>query len=280
MPHQGANPVNTGQPVGGVDSGGSFHILLTDNTGVLQTSGGGGGGGTVNQGTPNTPANSWPVEVTDGTNILGTSAHPVRVDPTGVTVQPVSLSANQSVNVAQIAGSSTSTAATGVQKVGVVGNAGAIFDGATAATVPANALQTGLRAATTYPTAVTDGQMVGGMSDKAGRQVAVLNAPRDLVGTAVVSNNSTASGVSFIGSGGAGVFTDIVTLVLTNRSATASVVSLTDGTATYTFAIAANGGMCCNFPTPLPATSSATAWTIGNSATVAFDYVAVYIKNK
>ena len=52
---------------------------------------------TVNQGTPNTAANSWPVEVTDGTNVLGTSSHPVRVDPTGVTTQPVSgtVTANQ-----------------------------------------------------------------------------------------------------------------------------------------------------------------------------------------
>lgn len=45
---------------------------------------------TGNQGTPNTLANAWPVEVTDGTNVLGTSAHPVRTDPTGTTTQPVS----------------------------------------------------------------------------------------------------------------------------------------------------------------------------------------------
>lgn len=53
--------------------------------------------GTVNQGTANSAANSWPVEITDGTNILGTSAHPVRTDPTGSTTQPVSgtITANQ-----------------------------------------------------------------------------------------------------------------------------------------------------------------------------------------
>jgi hypothetical protein len=45
---------------------------------------------TANQGTPNTLANGWPVEITDGTNILGTSSHPVRIDPTGTTTQPVS----------------------------------------------------------------------------------------------------------------------------------------------------------------------------------------------
>lgn len=45
---------------------------------------------TANQGTPNSIGNSWPVEVTDGTNILGTAAHPLRVDPTGTTTQPIS----------------------------------------------------------------------------------------------------------------------------------------------------------------------------------------------
>jgi hypothetical protein len=44
----------------------------------------------IAQGAPTTPANAWPVEVTDGTNVLGTPTHPVKVDPTGTTVQPVS----------------------------------------------------------------------------------------------------------------------------------------------------------------------------------------------
>lgn len=48
--------------------------------------------GGVDQGNPNTLANGWPVEITDGYNILGTLAHPVRVDPTGTTTQPVSIS--------------------------------------------------------------------------------------------------------------------------------------------------------------------------------------------
>lgn len=45
---------------------------------------------TSDQGLPNTLANAWPVEITDGTNILGTLANPIRVDPTGTTTQPVS----------------------------------------------------------------------------------------------------------------------------------------------------------------------------------------------
>lgn len=45
---------------------------------------------TANQGTAAALAGAWPVEVTDGTNVLGTSSHPIRIDPTGTTTQPVS----------------------------------------------------------------------------------------------------------------------------------------------------------------------------------------------
>ena len=126
---------------------------------------------------------------------------------------PAALPANQSVNVAQINGVTplmgNGTTGTGSQRVTIasdntafavnatlsaettkvigtvrdVGNVGGVFDAATAATVPANAIQQGARAATAYPTAVTDGQLVGEMADKAGRLVTVLNTPRDLVGT-------------------------------------------------------------------------------------------------
>jgi hypothetical protein len=68
---------------------------------------------TANQGTANTLANAWPVEVTDGTNILGTSSHPVRIDPTGTTTQPISgtVTANAGTgtfaeNLTQVGGSS------------------------------------------------------------------------------------------------------------------------------------------------------------------------------
>lgn len=45
---------------------------------------------TANQGSAAALAGAWPVEITDGTNVLGTSSHPVRIDPTGTTTQPVS----------------------------------------------------------------------------------------------------------------------------------------------------------------------------------------------
>ena len=49
----------------------------------------GGGGGTVTQGPAGLITAPWFVELSDGTNQQGTSAHPIRIDPTGTTAQPV-----------------------------------------------------------------------------------------------------------------------------------------------------------------------------------------------
>lgn len=160
-----------------------------------------------------------------------------------------------------------------------IGNAGAAFDAATGATVPANALQAGDRAATALPTAVADGQLVAPMTDKYGRQVVVLGTVRDLVGCASVQTTDQSSH-NLLASGGTGVFTDLISLAITNETATATVVSLSDGTITYKFAIAANGGIVNQWNATLPASSSATAWTVTSSATVTLDFVVTYAKNK
>lgn len=61
--------------------GGNTNAVKTDGSGVTQPVSGSvsvSGSVTTNQGTPTSAANSWPVEVTDGTNTLGTSAHPLQ----------------------------------------------------------------------------------------------------------------------------------------------------------------------------------------------------------
>ncbi len=92
--------------------------------------------------------------------------------------------------------------------------------------------------------------------------------------------STAASPATMIASGGAGVYTDITELVLTNESATATIVSITDGTLTYKFALAGNGGLTKTFATPLKASSTATAWQVSNSAAVNVDCVGVVINNK
>ena len=93
MPHQGAQPVDlTGSAVMGADYNQSppeLHVLSTDSTGKLLVSVSAVVADNVNQGAPGTVAGSWFVEQTDGTNVIGTSAHPIRIDPTGTTIQPV-----------------------------------------------------------------------------------------------------------------------------------------------------------------------------------------------
>jgi hypothetical protein len=67
------------------------------------------------------------------------------------------LTANQSVNVAQIGATNTVTAAAGVQKVGIVGNANGALDAANNAALPANVVMAGVQtiAQGTQPTAAT-----------------------------------------------------------------------------------------------------------------------------
>jgi hypothetical protein len=227
------------------------------------------------------PANSLQVGGNDGTNAYaiplasGGGSVVISGTVTGITNQV-------DTNLKQVGGANTSTAASGVQKVGVVGNAGAAFDAPVSGTAPANVIYEGLRGSTTVPTAVTDGQIVAARSDKYGNPISILNAPRDLIGT-VQLNSSSGSAVSFISAGAANVFNDIITLIITNETTTATIVSLSDngaGGTVYKFAIAASGGIVINFPTPLPQGTAAVAWDVLNSAAVALDYIAVYAKNK
>lgn len=76
--------------------------------------------------------------------------------------------ANSAINVAQVNGSTVSTAATGVQKVGVVGNAGATVDSTVAAgTAPTNAIAVGSVYNTSAP-APTNGQAMAQQADQSG----------------------------------------------------------------------------------------------------------------
>jgi hypothetical protein len=76
---------------------------------------------TINQGTPGTNATAWPVEVTDGTNVLGTPTHPVKTDPTGTTTQPVS----GTVAVSSVAGTVAVTES-GTWNIGTVASVTAV----------------------------------------------------------------------------------------------------------------------------------------------------------
>jgi hypothetical protein len=106
-----------------------------------------------------------------------------------------------------------------------------------------------------------------------------INGSRANANLGTFSVQSTSSSPStLIAAGATGVFNDIITLVLTNEG-TATIVSISDGTTTYKYALGANAGLNINFPSTLPATSSATAWTISNSASQTVDASGVYLKD-
>ncbi len=82
-------------PLGQAAMTGSAPVVIASDQSPVPVSDGGGsltvdGTVTSNQGTAASLAGGWPVKVTDGVNILGSPTHPVRVDPTGTTTQPVS----------------------------------------------------------------------------------------------------------------------------------------------------------------------------------------------
>lgn len=255
--------------------------------------------GTVNQGTSPwvcslasttvtgtvavTQSGTWTVGISAAQTIAVTQATASSLNATVVQGTAASLNATV-VGTGTFAVQAAQSGTWNVGTVTTVGTVSAITampgSGATGSAVPAGADYEGLFAVTsTFPTAATPGNLVGAMGDKAGRAVQVINSTRELTGAASLDSSSS-SAVSFIASGGASVFTDITELIITNDSATATIVTLSDGTATYKFAINANGGLTKSFLSPLPATSAATAWTVLNSAAVSCHYIAVYAKNK
>lgn len=74
-------PLPTGAATSANQTNGTHKTQVVDGSGNVQPSG-------------DTVARSVNVAVNDGTNVIGTAAHPVKVDPTGTTTQPVSLASS------------------------------------------------------------------------------------------------------------------------------------------------------------------------------------------
>jgi hypothetical protein len=195
---------------------------------------------------------------------------------------PVVLASNQSAGAfpATQTVTGTVTVGTGPATQTVAGTVVVAAEGSLAATAPTQAIYEGLLAATAYPTAVTGGQLVGAMGDKAGRMVAVMSAPRDLVSTATLAVTSTAA--QFIPAGAAGVFQDIAHLIVTSSMTAAATFLLVDtaGPTTYTFNLAPNGGMVSAFPVPLKQGAAAASWTALLAAAGTVNALAIYVSNK
>lgn len=156
-----------------------------------------------------TSGNMSPLQVDSGGKLLVNVGATISSLP-GVNINAGSniigaLTANQSVNVAQINGSTVSTAATGVQKVGIVGNAGASIDATVGAgTAPTNMVAVGGLYNSTEISPTT-GQSAALQLDSKGRvRMVLMDAAANTRGQNVNANNA------------AGVYIDQTTIGTTN----------------------------------------------------------------
>jgi len=196
-----------------------------------------------------------------------------------VTPDSVALPANQSVNVAQLNGHTTvEGGANGVLAVG--GN------NASGASITQNPLVAGAQAITALPTAVSNAQNVALSADKFGRPVVLVGSIRDLTITQTTTLSATTSETTIVTAGAAGIFNDLVMLIVSNTSASTNTrIDFRDTTGgSVLFSLQSVGGAApvgFALPIPIPQTSTATNWT-AQCATSTTDVriYAVAVKNK
>lgn len=207
-------------------SSGRVHV---DGSGVTQPV-----SGTV---TANQGGSNWTANITQfgGTNLsTGTGAGGAGI-PRVTISNDSSLAANQSVNVNQIAGSAVSTAAAGVQKVGVVGNANAAFDAANAAAPPANRLATG-----GLTSGATGGLMVSPTHCDSFANVNIVTATTTLIVTGVSGRHVRICGISLVTAGA----NNVALISGTGATCGTGTTGMTGGTTAATgYNFAANGGI-------------------------------------
>ena len=154
--------------------------------------------------------------------------------------------------------------------------------GGTGAAVPAGAVLAGARAQNANPTAVTNGQMVALAADLAGRLIVTPLNYRTLHGATATTISATGA-TTIAAAGGANVFRDIVSLVITTAGAAAQTITISDGTLSWIIdypdaALAPAGPFVIVFgDTPLRATTANTAWTANQSVATACHYLVTFV---
>ena len=267
-----------------LDASGNLKVNVNASSGSTTVSGtvtaNQGGTWTMQQGTPPwsvSQSGAWTVTANAGSGTF-TVAGTVTANQGG---------APWSQNITQVNGSAVTTSATGQMKVGVVGNAGGAFDAADGATAPANVLNVGGAAMTTLPTAVTAGQMANVATDKFGRQVTLPQTTRDNIGTQTTTITTTTE-TTIVTAGAAGIFNDVMMLIVSNTAASGSDTRIDFRMATagtVIFSLMSRGGQQpVGFSMGGPAIPQATAaanWT-AQLATAVTDIrvFAVFAKNQ
>jgi hypothetical protein len=146
-----------------------------------------------------------------------------------------------------------------------------------------NPVKVGGQARTTLPTAVADADRVNFIADDLGRQVVMPFAPRDLIVHNRISLTSTTE-TTLISAGGAGVFRDLLFVILSNESASEVRVDIRDatgGTVRLSVDLAADGGgAVVKLPVPLTQATANNAWSAQLSAAVSTVYITAICINQ
>lgn len=167
---------------------------------------------------------------------------------------------------------------------GVTGAAAISGDTASGSSDAGNPVKVGGLAKTSLPTAVSDGQRVGQMHDKFGRQVVLPVTIRDLTGTqtTTISNSTTETTIVTAASS---TFNDVLMLVISNTSGSPTRIDFRDTTGgSVLFSLYAPANDTRGFSlggVAIPQTSVNTNWT-AQCATAVTDIriYAVFAKNK
>lgn len=208
-----------------------------------------------------------------------------------VGIDQTTVGTTNAVSLAQI-GSTTASTGNGTTGAGSLrvtlssdNNAIALAgQGVLATTAPSNATQTGVRAQTTNPTAVTSGQMVSPTADKTGKLVTV-DAIRTLKLSQKTTLSNTTAETTVVTAGTSGVFNDVFSVILANTGATSTKVDLRDSTAGAVIAtLYVPAGETRGFTLPAGSgytqTTAANNWTAQcGSATTAMEVSVIYIQN-
>lgn len=207
------------------------------------------------------------VGLTAGANLIGITG-----------IDQTTPGTTNAIDLKTIGGVTAPTLNTGASNAGTLRVAiAAVAQGASISERP---IVVGAAGMTANPTAVANLQSAVLMADKLGRLVVVNNHVRDLVASADLTLTSTTTPTTLIAAGGASVFTDITNLVIGNSSATATLVTLSDGTASHIYSLPPTSTIVIPYATPLKATTANTAWTLACGTSVASVYAVVqYVKD-
>jgi len=274
----------------GATNAGTLRVTLSnDSSGQVSLAAGAQiiGSLAANQSVNNAQISGTAMSVNNGNSDAGTQRVTLSADGTGQVRLAAgsatigALTANQSVNLAQVAGGTAITS-------GVTGSQAVGGDTASATADAGNPVKIGFQGRTTLPTSVADAQRVNGIADKVGRQINVLGINRELRKSQATTITSSTAATTIITAGAAGVFNDLVSLHISNSSSTGTTITIQDkngggGLNIWTLWIPGGfNGFIVNLPgESIPQTSAGFHWDAACGTSVASIYIiAVFEQNK